>query len=138
MRKFLSFAVLLFMMLGNTAFMPKVSDANVSPCSINESINLDFVLVNKTGYTIENVYVAPSKDRDWGEDIMGKEYLEDGESVEISFDANEKVKKWDMYVTWEGYEADEDRYWLDFDLSEISKITLFYNAKTGKTWAETK
>jgi hypothetical protein len=30
----------------------------------------DFTLVNRTGFTISALYVAPERDRDWGEDIL--------------------------------------------------------------------
>ncbi len=100
--------------------------------------NLDFDLINKTGYTIKDIYVAPTTQREWGDDIMGKQLLKDGETVEISFDSGETAHKWDIYVTWDGYEADEDVFWIGFDLSIIEEITLFYNEKTGKTWAEFK
>lgn len=102
------------------------------------SINLDFTLVNKTGYDISEVFVSPTSEKEWGEDIMGKDILANGEVVNITFDGDEKIKKWDMYVTWDGYESDEDVFWLGFDLSVISEITLYYDNKTGKTWAETK
>jgi len=69
---------------------------------------------------------------------MGRDILASGESVEISFDTEETARKWDIYVTWVGYDSDEDVYWTGFDLSKISKITLFYNDKTGETWAETE
>lgn len=104
--------------------------------SICNEYNLDFELVNKTGYDINEIFVSPTKMKDWGEDIMGRDVLLDGESVDIAFDTEESERKWDIYVTWVGY--DEDVYWTGFDLSKISKITLYYNNKTGKTWAETE
>lgn len=100
--------------------------------------NLDFELINKTGYTIKDIYIAPTTEREWGDDIMGRDLLKHNESVDIVFDAGEVVTKWDIYVTWDGYESDEDVFWIGFDLSTISQITLFYNEKTGKTWAEYK
>jgi hypothetical protein len=103
-----------------------------------KSYKLDFELINQTGYDIESIYISPSNEASWGEDIMGKDLLKDGESVEIVFDATETEKHWDMYVTWDGYEADEDVFWTDLNLSKISEITLFYEEKTGKTWAVTK
>ena len=36
----------------------------------------DFTLVNRTGYTIEQVYVSPIKARDWEEDVLGRDVLE--------------------------------------------------------------
>lgn len=103
-----------------------------------DQYDLDFELVNETGYDISEVFISPTKESSWGEDVMGKDILADGESVEIFFTTKEKAKKWDIYVTWVGYDSDEDVYWLGFDLSKISKITLYYNQKTGETWAETE
>ncbi|MBP6238588.1 MAG: hypothetical protein KA536_20725 [Saprospiraceae bacterium] len=136
--KILVFLSFIFLSIGLSAF--KIAETPVSnmECLLSEAPNLDFVLVNRTGYDIENIYVAPTKQQTWGDDIMGRDLLEDGESVEVSFDPGEKTKKWDIYVTWLGYESDEDRYWTGLDLSEISEITLFYDDKSGKTWAEWK
>jgi hypothetical protein len=100
--------------------------------------NLDFNLVNMTGYTIRDVYVAPTTQREWGEDIMGREFLEAGETVEITFDGGETETLWDIYITWEGYDPSEDRYWIGLDLSEISEVALYYDAETGKTWTKIK
>ena len=38
----------------------------------------DFVLRNKTGYQIDEVYVAPSASKNWGNDIMGTGALGSG------------------------------------------------------------
>jgi hypothetical protein len=45
----------------------------------------DFTLINGTGQIIEQVYVAPSNLDDWGDDILGIDILEAGQSVNISF-----------------------------------------------------
>jgi hypothetical protein len=103
-----------------------------------ELYDLDFELVNETGYDISEVFVSPTKEADWGEDIMGRDILPHGQAVDIVFSTKEREKKWDIYVTWVGYDSDEDVYWTGFDLSKISRITLHYNAKTGETWAETE
>ncbi len=100
------------------------------------SYNLDFTLVNQTGYTISHVYVAPSKQYEWGDDIMKQDMVLNGEQVDITFSTQETARLWDIYLKWDGYESDEDVFWLGFDLSKISIITLFYDAKTNKTWAE--
>lgn len=135
MKTFVFFIAMISM--GFTAHVPEppVTKVNNTSC---EDYNLDFLLVNKTGYDISEIYVSPTKIKDWGEDIMGRDILASGESVEISFDTEETARKWDIYVTWVGYDSDEDVYWTGFDLSKISKITLFYNDKTGETWAETE
>lgn len=113
-----------------------LSDQNQTICI--DAYDLDFELVNKTGYDINAVFVSPTKEASWGEDIMGKDVLPDGESVNIIFSTKETAKKWDIYVTWVGYDSDEDVFWTGFDLSEISKITLIYSHKTGETSALTE
>ena len=45
----------------------------------------DFVLINNTGQTIQQVYVSASKDDDWGDDILGEDVLPSGRRVTITF-----------------------------------------------------
>ena len=136
MKSLILFAVIA-VSLGSTAFTtienPIKNGNTTTICH-----NLDFTLINETGYNISSIFVSPTTENEWGEDIMGRDLLNDGESVDISFHPGENDKKWDIYVTWEGYEADEDVHWIGFDLSTISEITLFKKKKTGKTWAVTK
>jgi hypothetical protein len=130
--------VMLSMLFATMAFTPADKYPVTVKSQNNHGPNLDFDLVNKTGYTIKDIYVAPTTERNWGDNIMGRQLLHDGETVEISFEAGETAHLWDIYVTWDGYESSEDVYWIGLDLSEISEISLFYNEKTGKTWAKTK
>ena len=136
--KLFVFITMLFTMMGSTAFTLTEKSPITKEGIHVKGTNLDFLLVNKTGYDIESIFVAPTTEREWGEDIMGVDMLEEGESVEITFDAGENTENWDIYVTWRGYEADEDVFWIGLDLSTISEITLFYDENTGKTWAESK
>lgn len=95
----------------------------------------DFRLSNRTGYTISEVYVAPSKSTDWEEDVMGRDTLDDGAYVDISFPKREKTCKYDLKVV---YDDDETAEWQGFDLCSVSKISLRYNRKTGDTWADSE
>jgi hypothetical protein len=52
--------------------------------------NLDFELLNRTRYVVTHIFVAPSSSDDWGEDIMGKDVLGAGESVEVEFSRSER------------------------------------------------
>ena len=47
----------------------------------------DFVLINNTGQTIHNLYVSPSNQTEWGDDVLGQDILGDGENVTILFPA---------------------------------------------------
>lgn len=93
----------------------------------------DFTLVNRTGYTIDEVYVSPSKSDDWEEDILGQDVLSDGANVHVRFSRADKSCKWDLKVVYDDRETAE---WESFDLCEVSKITIRYNRKSGETSAE--
>ncbi len=136
--KLLVFFAGLFALVGSTALTVADKPTSDNRCISVKGANLDFLLVNKTGYNIESIFVSPTTEKDWGEDIMGIELLEEGEGVDVSFDPGENASNWDIYVTWDGYDAEEDVLWLDLDLSTISEITLFYDAESGKSWAEVK
>lgn len=83
----------------------------------------DFTVVNRTGFTIDALHVTPHSSDDWGDDILGKDTLGDGEHIEIVFRRKEKAAKWDLRV------EDEDGksyVWENLNLLEISEVTLFY------------
>jgi hypothetical protein len=87
---------------------------------------LDFTLVNKTGLTIQEVYVSPASDEEWGEDVMGRDVLHNNEAVDISFSRRKTECLWDLRV------VDEDRdavVWQKINLCEASEVTLKYEGK---------
>ena len=86
----------------------------------------DFVLVNKTGYAIDEVYVAPANEKEWGEDIMGQDTLDNGDKVTIEFSHKEKECAWDMKIV---FSDQEEAVWEDFDLCKVREITLRYEGK---------
>lgn len=89
----------------------------------------DFTLVNKTGVTINNLYVSETTKDDWEEDVLGDAVLEEGESVEITF-SGKKACTWDLMVKDEEGDA---MYWRKIDLCEVSKVVLHCNKK--ECWA---
>lgn len=93
----------------------------------------DFVLVNKTGYDISNVYVSPSKSDDWEEDVLGQDMLEDGERVTIRFKRATRTCKWDLKVVYD--DDDSSAIWGNIDLCSVSTVTIRYNRKSDTTTA---
>ena len=91
----------------------------------------DFTLVNKTGVEIHALHVSPADANKWGPDILGKDTLEDGQSVEIKFHEDAEAEKWDLRIEDEKGNAIE---WEDLNLMKISKVTLHYS--NGKATAE--
>ena len=93
----------------------------------------DFTLVNKTGYALSEVYVAPSKSQEWEEDILGTDILDDGAAVDISFSRSDKSCKWDLKVVYE--DDDSSAVWSGIDLCTVSRITIKYNRSSDTTSA---
>lgn len=93
----------------------------------------DFTLVNKTGYALSEVYVAPSKSDDWESDILGRDLMPDGEAFDISFDRSDKSCFWDLKVIY--HDDSSSAVWYGIDLCTVSKITIRYNRSTDTTSA---
>jgi hypothetical protein len=93
----------------------------------------DFTLNNKTGFEIHKLFVSPHSSDEWGEDILGRDTLDDGESVNIKFGNREKAAHWDLKIV----EKSGTTYtWENLNLMEIAEVSLFF--KDGKTYAEFK
>ncbi|MDQ3069855.1 MAG: hypothetical protein M3R55_09025 [Acidobacteriota bacterium] len=92
--------------------------------------NLDFKLINKTGLQISELYLSTSDDDKWGEDVLGRDVLKNGEDVDITFSSGETKCMWDLKIV----DSDEDDViWTKINLCEASVITLNY--KGGKPTA---
>lgn len=93
----------------------------------------DFTIVNRTTMMIHELYIAPSSQTSWDEDILGADVLAPEEEVEIVFDPNEDAELWDLaIIDGEGNTV----VWGSLNLTTISKISLFQ--KNGETWVETE
>jgi len=95
----------------------------------------DFILHNQTGVEINSLYVSPHDSNDWEEDILGQDTLANGDSVKITFDDHEKKVHWDLKITDKDGNSLE---WADLNLIEISELTIHWDAKKGKGWADAK
>ena len=97
---------------------------------------LEFTLVNQTGYDIGAVYIDPNSSSVWTDDIMGADILADGEAVQINFSPELDNCIWDLKVDWiEDYQA---AVWVQLNLCDISEVTLEYNMEANETIAYTE
>ncbi|HEX8501735.1 MAG TPA: hypothetical protein VF659_14215 [Pyrinomonadaceae bacterium] len=121
----------------NTAASPAASTAaNANAANSNSSASeagaaQDFTLVNDTGVEIDKVFISPHDKDDWEEDVLGKDTLPTGQSVEIKFHRDETAAEWDLRVEDKQGNAIE---WESLNLLKISKATLHY--KDGKATAD--
>lgn len=95
----------------------------------------DFILHNQTGVEINSLFVSPHDSNAWEQDVLGQETLASGDSVKVLFDDREKKGRWDLKITDKDGNSLE---WTDLNLVEISEITLHWDAKKSKGWADVK
>jgi len=93
----------------------------------------DFTLVNQTGVEIHSLHVAPHSSDEWGEDILGKDTLANGDSLEITFGKHDRAHHWDLRIE---DEKGNSVTWENLDLMKIEEVTL--HVKDGKAWADLK
>jgi hypothetical protein len=89
--------------------------------------------VNKTGVEIDKVFISPHSADSWQEDILGRDTLPDGDSVDIKFHRNEKAANWDLRIEDNKGNAIE---WENLNLLEISKVTLHYDGNKATAEVE--
>ena len=121
----------------NTAASPaaNANNSNSGASSSADAAAQDFTLVNQTGVEIDKVFISPSDKDDWEEDILGKDTLPSGQSVDIKFHRSETAANWDLKVEDKQGNAIE---WENLNLLKISKVTLHYDQATKKATAETE
>lgn len=86
----------------------------------------DFTLVNKTGLTIDELYISPADDNAWGEDVLGKDVLMHNEKTDIEFHPSTEECIWDMKIV---DEDGDEVVWVDVNLCKAHEITLLYQNK---------
>ncbi|RYY22590.1 MAG: hypothetical protein EOP62_22770 [Sphingomonadales bacterium] len=110
----------------NTVVAAPVAPANTAAAGEETApaagaTKLDFKILNKTGHTVVSFNVSPTTDEEWGEDILGKDTLADGESADITFDRTSTECKWDLKATYEDNDTTEMK---SVDLCTIATVTL--------------
>ncbi|MBR7620867.1 argininosuccinate lyase [Phenylobacterium sp. 20VBR1] len=93
----------------------------------------DFTLVNATGYTLNQVFVSPTRAKDWEEDVLGRDVLADGDRTEITFSRDTDACLWDLKVVYDNGESAE---WDALSLCKISVAKISYDRKSGDTSVE--
>lgn len=94
--------------------------------------NADFILVNRTGYAINEVFISPSKMSNWGKDRLGENQFMNGQSRKFKFGDTKNCKQDIQVVFTDGDEVE----WEDINLCEVNKVILKYNKKTREVSAD--
>jgi hypothetical protein len=82
---------------------------------------LAFTFVNKSGWVVSGLYVDPSSQKNWGENILSAPMDVDGGSVDVTFSGYGTTCVFDIAA-----EFTDGSWWYNdqFNLCSISKVTL--------------
>jgi hypothetical protein len=81
----------------------------------------DFTVHNHSGKTIKNLYVSPTSSDHWGDDILGEDTLDDGDSFDVKFDRDQDECTYDIKVKFEDGSDAEDH---DVDLCSTTDVNF--------------
>ena len=88
-------------------------------------------VVNRTGYTIAQLYISPNDTNNWEEDLLGWNTLLDEGQYRIDFSRSANTCWWDMKIV---YELDEEEVeWSNLNFCELSRIEVYYDEGSGET-----
>ena len=138
MRKlFLIVATLVFCLgtVMNSNYSARARNSFTPVITLAQNPDLDFTIVNKTGYDIKALSIGASGTGEWTKDdevLKGKPF-KNGQSYDIKFHPKAKAEKWDIMVTWADGSGSEE--WLNLKLTEIEKVTLIYDKEKDVTKA---
>lgn len=93
----------------------------------------DFTLLNRTGYSIREVYISPTARSAWGNDRLGDGTLENGRSRLFRFSDRSACKQ-DLKVVFD--DDNSEVVWENVDLCEINKLTIKYDRSSKTVSAE--
>lgn len=80
----------------------------------------NFTFVNQSGQTVVTLQVSPTGEASWGEDILGRDMLANGESAPIEFERGDDRCFWDIRATGEG---GGELVMMNQNLCELTTIT---------------
>jgi hypothetical protein len=138
MRKiFLLAAAVVFCLgsVGVSGYRARSGNALARAVAPAQNPELDFTIVNKTGYDIKALYIGASGTGDWAkeDDVLKGKGFPNGKSLPVQFQPKEKHEKWDIMVSWADGSGNVE--WLNLKLTEIDKVTLVYDKEKDKTSA---
>ena len=83
--------------------------------------NLDFIIVNRTGRTIEALSISPAGEESWSDDILAQREVPDGERAAASYTRDVELCRWDVRVT---FEEGDRRSWPAVNLCDTIRVEL--------------
>ncbi len=90
----------------------------------------DYGVINETGMVITHLYLSPTNEDEWGDDILEEDVLEDGDECGIEFHPDDEECAYDVRIV-----DDNEKAWVvkGVDLCAYTKVT-FYTQGPKMMW----
>lgn len=121
MKKMKFFSILMVFALSLFIFTGCGGSASSDDSDDSAVYSQDFSIVNDTGIEIYAIYVSPTGEASWGDDLLTTDTLPTGSSTDIVFDTEVEEQFWDLMVADSAGTTVE---WSNIDLFSVSEITL--------------
>ncbi|QCI68896.1 hypothetical protein [Phreatobacter stygius] len=86
----------------------------------------NFSLVNRTGFQVNEVYVSPSANNNWGRDILGDGVMPSGTRRNITFPRRTQACMFDLRIVYDDGDKSEAR---EINLCQVSNVTLTWTGR---------
>lgn len=97
--------------------------AAAAALSISTAAHADklvFKFINKSDFVVTELYASPNNVSDWEEDILGRDVLGSGESVNVTIADGRRACKYDLRIVFDDGDVLEDTT----DLCETASYTV--------------
>lgn len=82
--------------------------------------NLVFTLNNKSSGAVNELYVGPPESNTWGEDILGQDVLDSGQTATITIYNADGKCQWDIRIVYDDASVTDER---NIDLCKLENGT---------------
>ena len=86
-----------------------------------ESANLDFIIVNRTGQTIVELNISPRGEESWSDNLLHYPEVPDQERAAASYSRDVELCRWDVRVRYVGGSR---RSWPAVNLCDTVRVEL--------------
>lgn len=97
------------------------SDDSATPTGTVGTARQNFSILNTTGHTVMTVKVSPTSETSWGPDILGSNVLQNGQTLEVSFDRSTTECNYDIQATYDDGDTTDMR---NVNLCQVGTVTL--------------
>jgi hypothetical protein len=98
---------------------PAAEDA--APTAAVGTARQNFSILNSTGHTVMTVNVSPTSETSWGPDILGSQVLQNGQTLEVSFDRATAECNFDIRATYDDGDTTDMR---NVNLCQTATVNL--------------